>query len=578
MSTPTDRLLFQKLVPHVLPDLPLYLFALCVAPVFAGLVVLQPYLLKLAIDDHVSTGDIAGVQRLAWIYLAVVVVKFALEAGHNLAISVAAIRTIARLRDAIFQHTLSLSPAFFDREPTGRLLTRATSDVDALGETMRAGAVAIVLDALQVIGVLGAMLWLDPWLTGVLFLIAPPLAVFVEILRRVLRRLFTEVRTNLARLNAYLSERLSGIQTVQLYSDEERTLQQFGERLDAYKSVAIRTNVFDALLYATVDGLSAVAMAMMLWYGSGGILDGVVTAGLLAAFIDYVGKLFRPIQEFSQKVATLQRASAALQKIFSLLDTDDHIISGEHQPKAPEGSVQVRDLSFAYGEGPRVIRTLDLDIEAGQVIAIVGRTGSGKSTIARLLTRRYDGYHGSITMDGVELTDWHTPTLRQTIGMVRQDVQLFPADVRFNLSLGAPISDQQLQQAIIAAQADQVVQRLGGLDGVIQHGASNVSAGEAQLLSFARTMAHDPPLVILDEATASVDSLTEARLQAATESLLERKTVLVIAHRLSTIQHADVILVMDAGEVVERGSHTELLAADGRYAELFRQQFTEQAL
>lgn len=570
-SNASDWQLATKLLPWLKGDAVLYSVALIAAPFSAILVVLQPYLLKVAIDDYILPGDTAGLQQMAMLYLGAVVAAFAFEAGYTLAISYAAMRSIARLRDGVFRHTLSLAQSFFDTEPTGRLLTRATSDVEALGETLTAGAVTIVLDAMLVVGIITAMMWLDWRLTAVMLLLAPVLFVAVEAIRRVLRRLYLEVRTSLAALNAYTAERLGGVQVIQLYSDEERALAEYDKRLWHYRDTTIRTNIWDALLFALVDGLGSVTMALMLWYGSGGLLEGTVTAGLLAAFIDYVAKLFRPIGEFSQKVAVLQRASTALQKIFGLLDHSEHISDGT-EAVDEHGAIVLDDVHFAYGDGPDVLKGVSLVVAPGEVVALVGRTGSGKTTIGKLLIRCYDGYRGTFTVGGTELRDLRVDNVRRLIGAVPQDVQLFPGDVRFNLTLGHDIPDEQLWDAIRVVHAEEVVKQLGGLEGHVEHGGGNLSVGQGQLLSFARTMAQDPPIVILDEATASVDTLTEAAIQQATAAILARKTVLVIAHRLSTITNADRIAVLDAGVVIELGSHTELMDQEGRYAALFRQQ------
>ncbi len=570
-----DWSLARKLLPYLRGETTLYAVAMALAPVSAALTVVQPWLLKRAIDEGIVPGDIDATVNIALSFLGAVVVAFVAEAGYTLAISYAATRSITHLRDQIFRHSLALAPSFFDREPTGRLLTRATSDVESLGETLSAGAFTIVLDVMLVLGILVAMLSIDPWLTAVLLLVAPPLALAVELIRRRLRGLFQAVRTSLAELNAYSAERIAGVEVVQLYRDEERVLSQFDERLGTYRRATVGTNIYDALLYAIVDGLTSITMALMLWYAGASFFGSVVSAGLLAAFIEYIGKLFTPIRELSAKLAILQRAGAALEKIFSLLDHDEHIAPGDLELPGTVGNVEFRDLRFAYGDGPDVLEGIDLTIRPGEVVALVGRTGSGKTTVGRVLLRAYDGYRGHATIDGVELSRVKLEALRRRIAVVQQDVVLFPGDVRFNLTLGLDIDDAALEEAVQLAQAHEVVARLGGLDGRIEYGGRNVSVGEAQLLSFARTLAHESPLVILDEATASVDTLTEARIQEATQALLAQRTVLVVAHRLSTITGADRIVVLDQGRVLESGSHRELLEQGGPYAELFASQFAE---
>ncbi len=575
-----DLALLARIWPYAKPDARFYALALACAPLSMGLALVQPLLIKRAIDDHITSGDLDGLMEVAALYLASVVAAFVLQAVYTLAVAWAGQRSIFRLREDIYRHMTGMSAAFFDHRPAGALLTRATSDVESLGETLQGQTVNIVLDVLMVAGVLAAMFSLDWRLTLVLLSISPVVAGVLELCRRQLRRLFTRIRNGVSAVNAFLAERLGGIEVVQLFNHERETLARFDVLNQEVRDATIRSNIWDAFMFAAVDGLGSVCLALMFWYGTSDWIGGAVSAGLLVAFADYLERLFRPIREFSNKMTILQRAAAALEKIFGLLDDEQRIGAGDPAAiPAEAGRVRFVDVRFGYKAGEDVLRGVSLEMEPGQVVALVGATGCGKTTLTRLLNRTYEGYRGSITLDGVELSTIPPEVVREKVVAVQQDLHLFPETVRFNVDLGDErISQADVEEAARLTHADGFVGELPeGWAHRLRERGGNLSQGQAQLLTFARTMAHDPALIVLDEATASIDPVTEQLVQDAIARILARKTVVVVAHRLSTITAADQILVMDRGEVVERGTHEELLAAGGRYAALYEAGFHGEA-
>ena len=573
-----DLLLLTRLWPHARDDAWVFIFALIVTPVIAAMSLVQPWLLKRIIDEHVVAGELAGLETLALYYLAAVIGAYLIEATYTLAIAWGGTRLILRTRSALYAHALKLKQRFFDRQPAGKLLTRLTSDLDSLGDALSAGIVTIVLDLLMIIGTVGAMLWLDWQLSIVMLLMTPLLLGVLELLRRQMKKLYLAIRDALAGINAYLAERVDGVSVIQLFGAEETTNTAFEQRNRRFRDLTSRSNVYDALMYSVVDGMGSVFMAIILGVGAGWLqaqmgldLLGVEprSAGLLIAFIDYLQRLFRPLRDASGKVAVIQRAAASLQKIDELFAGAEPAPEGEVTIDEIRGDIRIRDLRFRYSEdADDVLRGIDLDVAAGEVVAVVGATGSGKTTLGRLLDKSYDGYRGSITIDGHELSTIRTDRLRAHLSAVRQDIQLFSANMSFNVDLDNPgIVEDQRRDAAALVRADELIGRLGW-DHVLRERGADLSVGEGQLVTFARAMAHAPSVVIMDEATSSIDSMTESRIQEAIEVIMETKTAIVIAHRLSTIQKADRIVVMEHGQIVEQGTHTELLALGGRYAAL----------
>ena len=561
---------------------------LALLPISAGLAALVPFLTKVAVDDYVLPAVAAGalgpyrgpLLALAGLAAAVVAAGYLADALYVRILQHAGHRLLAALRETVYRRTLRLPRAYFDRNPIGSVLTRVTSDVEALSESLAGHALSLIADLLKTVAFLGMMFWLSWKATLVLLAMLPVLAFVMQFFQRRVRSSFLWARQALSQATGYLQECLAGVKTVQLYAAEAKVLAAFEQRNLRFYRAQNTSNFYDAILYSLVEGLTSLGLAVVLWYSAGALLAGAMTIGVLIAFMEYIQRLFVPVRELAQQLAVLQRALAALDHIGGLLaeplDPAEPPDSGEPRARArrepPAARFERLDFErvrFRYSRyAPDVLRGVDLRVRRGETVAIVGATGSGKSSIARLVARAYGDYEGSIRLNGEEITSFDADEIGRLAATVHQDVFLFHGSIEFNITLGR-LDRAAAERAAREVRADEFIRNLpGGYGFEVAHGGANLSAGQAQLVSFARAIAADADLVVLDEATSSVDSMTEDLIEKALARLYETRTVIAIAHRLSTIRRADRIVVLDAGEVVETGTHAELVRRGGAYARL----------
>ncbi len=557
-------------------------------PVSAGMAALVPYLTKVAVDDYllpaVAAGELGALREplLALVGLAagVVVAGYLADALYVRILQRTGHELLSALRETVYRRTLRLPRSYFDRNPIGSVLTRVTSDVEALGESLAGNALSLVADLLKTAAFLAMMFWLSWKATLVLLAMLPVLLVVMDFFQRRVRSSFLWARRALSEATGYLQECLAGVKTVQLYAAEAKVLAAFERRNRRFYSTQNTSNLYDAMLYSLVEGLTSLGLAVVLWYSAGALLAGTMTIGVLVAFMEYIQRLFVPVRELAQQLAILQRALGALDHIGGLLaeppDPAEPAELAETRRGDPEAvaaprfeRLDLEGVRFRYApHQPEVLRGIDLEVRRGETVAIVGATGSGKSSIVRLIARAYGGYEGSIRLNGEEITSFDADRIGRMVSVVHQNVFLFHGSVEFNITLGG-LEPAAAERAARQVQAAAFIRALpGGYRFEVAHGGANLSAGQAQLISFARAVAVDADLVVLDEATSSVDSMTEELIERALARLYETRTVIAIAHRLSTIRGADRIVVLEAGEVVETGTHDELVRRAGAYARL----------
>jgi len=570
-----DARLVRRLWRYIRPHRTLVALSILLVLAVGSVQLVQPYLLKLAIDDHIAAQKLEGLGRLALWFLLALVSEFLLRFAQLYVLQRTGQNVVYDIRIELFAHLQRLPSAFFDRNPVGRLMARVTSDVEALNDAFTSGLVMILADLFKLVGIVVILLWMDWRLALVTFAVLPPTLMATWFFRTRMRRVYRVVRVKIAALSAFLQENVSGMRIVQLFARERAGMQQFREINRDYRDVQLKGVRYDSLFSSLAELVGSVTLAAIVWAGGWGILRGLTTFGTLVAFIEYAAKFFRPVQELSQYYTSMQAAMASAERIFGLLDTEVTIWSPRKPRAIPErlrGEIVFDNVTFAYQEGQPVLERVSFRIAPGERIAVVGWTGSGKSTLIRLLVRLYDIQEGRILLDGHDVREYDLQELRRSVGVVLQDHFLFSGTVAGNISLDDPrVSAEQVRRAAEAVDASRFIERLPrGYDDQVRERGSNFSVGEKQLLSFARAIAFDPPILVLDEATASVDPETERRIQQALETLLEDRTSIIIAHRLATVRGVDRILVLHKGLLEEQGTHDELMQIDnGIYRALF---------
>ncbi|MCA9427539.1 MAG: ABC transporter ATP-binding protein, partial [Candidatus Omnitrophica bacterium] len=562
-----DSRLARRLLTYLKPYKGRVIAALILTVLSGVFVLAQPLLVLRLLDHAIPNRD---EQQIAWIcvaFMALMILEYISQYTYILLVNATGQKAMYDLRVELFQHLQQLSLSFFDKNPVGRLMTRVTGDIEVLNELFSNGVTIIIGALFMLVGILAILFWLNVKMTLLALCILPPILLVTRYFRVWSREGFRAVRTRIARLNAYLQENVAGLQTVQVFVREDRNLDKYKELNKDHYDANIQTIVAFSIFFPAVEIISSLAIGMMLWYGGAQVFHATVTLGVLVSFIQYLLKFFQPLRELSAQYGTLQSAMASSERIFRLLDEEIQVADPVEPVKPPETSGRIRfeNVWFEYNPGEPVLRDVDFEVKSGEKVAFVGATGSGKTTTMSLLSRFYDVTKGRVLVDGVDVREWTKRDLRSRIAIVLQEVFLFSGTVEENVTLHEPsISREDVIKVCEDLGIYDLIQGFPkGLDSVLNERGRNLSVGERQLISFARAMAFDPQILVLDEATSSIDTETERIIQHAVERLMEGRTSLIVAHRLSTIQNCDRILVFNKGKIAESGTHEELLALNG---------------
>jgi len=577
-----DARLMKRLLTYIKPYRKYVIFAILLNVVVSALEPIRPLLTKIAIDDYILHSNYKGLMWISMLLLASLILQSVIQYFLTYYTQLLGQKTLYDLRIQLFTHTQKLALKFFDKTPIGRLVTRTTNDVESLSEMFSSGIIMIFSDIFIIVWILVFMFSLDIKLSLVTLSVLPVLVYGTFLFRKKVRESYRDVRLHLARLNSYMQEHVTGMNVVQIFHKEKDELKRFSGINTDHKDANIKSIFYYAVFYPAVELLSSIAIGLIIWYGGGEVVQSTLTVGVLFAFIQYTEMFFRPIRDLSEKYNILQTAMASSERIFKLLDNKTFV----NNPEKPvelgkiKGDIEFKNVWFAYNDEEWILKDISFKINPGETIAIVGHTGAGKTSIINILTRFYDIQKGSILVDGIDIKNVDKRELRKYISTVLQDVYLFSGTVNTNISMdNDSIPEEKLHEAARLVGAERLINTLPGkYNEIVKERGATLSVGQKQLISFARALAYDPQILILDEATSSVDTETEILIQKAIEKLLVGRTAIVIAHRLSTIQSADKIIVLHKGEIRETGNHQELLAKRGIYYKLYQLQYKDQEI
>lgn len=577
-----DSDLMKRLLSYVKPYMKYVIPAIIFTIVVAGLGPLRPYLMKIAIDDNITNKNYDGLMLIAVLLVASLIFQAVIQYGLTYYTQLMGQKIIYDIRTSVFKHVQKLALRFFDRTSIGRIVTRVTNDVEALNELFSSGIVMVFSDIFIIFWIFVFMFVMSWDLSLVTLAVLPALFYATFLFRRKVREAYRNVRLHLARLNSYMQEHINGISIVQAFAKEKEETEKFAGINYDHKKANVDSIFYYAVFFPVVEILSSAAVALIIWYGGGEVIQEATTIGSLLAFVQFTEMFFRPIRDLSEKYNIMQTAMASSERLFKLLDNDT-IVKNPDQPGTltdVKGDIEFKNVWFAYNKDEYVLKNINLKIHPGESVAIVGATGAGKTSIINVFNRFYDIQKGNIYVDGKDISKINKRDLRKYVSIVLQDVFIFSGTVKSNISLNDPtITDKEIKAAAETVGASKFIEELPDkYDEEVKEKGSTLSVGQRQLISFARALAYNPQILILDEATSSVDTETEQLIQEAIEKLLKGRTSIVIAHRLSTVQNADKIVVMHKGEIREIGTHQELLAKKGIYHKLYQLQYKDQEI